>query len=158
MTETFLLWLGGWPGALWLQESWRAYLFVNAAHILGIGLLLGAILPLDLRLIGFMRGVPLGTIAPILDRTATFGAALAIATGLWLFTVKPLEYAGNAAFLAKLVLLALAFVNVAFQHSGGDYRTALAGGPVSAKVRTVAALSALLWLAILIAGRWIGFI
>lgn len=158
MIATFLQWLGAWPGAVWLQESWIAWLFVNAAHILGIGLLLGAILPLDLRLLGLMRGVPLALIAPILERTALIGATLAIAAGLWLFTAKPLEYIDNGAFLAKLVLLALAFANVGLQHIGNDFRTALAGGPVSAKVRISAALSALLWLSVLVAGRSIGFV
>ena len=51
-------WLAAWPGAVWLQNSGTAYLFVNAAHILGIGLLLGAILPLDLHLLGLLRSSP----------------------------------------------------------------------------------------------------
>lgn len=155
---TFLQWLGSWPGAVYLQEYWVAYLFVNATHILGIGLLLGAILPLDLRLLGLMRCVPLTAVAPVLERTAVAGAALAIPTGLWLFTVKPLEYIDNGAFLTKLALLVLAFGNVALQHAGSAFRTALAGGPVTSRVQIVAALSALLWLCVLVAGRWIGFV
>ena len=34
--------IGGWPGAVWLRQSATAYLFVNAAHILGVAVLLGA--------------------------------------------------------------------------------------------------------------------
>ena len=34
--------LGSWPGAAWLQQSATVYLFINATHILGIGLLLAA--------------------------------------------------------------------------------------------------------------------
>jgi hypothetical protein len=50
-------WLAAWPGAVLLQQPGIAYLFVNAAHILGIGLLLGSILPFDLHLIGRKIGV-----------------------------------------------------------------------------------------------------
>ena len=47
--------LGRWPGAVLLQQSGTAYLLVNAAHILGLAMLVGGILPLDLRLIGFLN-------------------------------------------------------------------------------------------------------
>ena len=153
---TVIDWLGNWPGALLLQRSGTAYLLVNAAHILGIGLLLGAILPLDLRLAGVLRASALPLIAPILIRTAAFGLALALTTGLWLFTVKPGEYLGNTAFLSKLGLLVLALGNIALQHHG--FKPALAGGVIGLRVRVLAMVSALLWLCVLIAGRWIGFV
>ncbi|MEI5663463.1 DUF2214 domain-containing protein [Bosea sp. CCNWLW174] len=153
---TVIDWLGNWPGALLLQRSGTAYLLVNAAHILGIGLLLGAILPLDLRLAGVLRASALPLIGPILIRTAAFGLALALTTGLWLFTVKPGEYLGNTAFLSKLGLLVLALGNIALQHHG--LKPALAGGVIGLRVRVLAMVSALLWLCVLIAGRWIGFV
>lgn len=149
--------LGHWPGALWLQRSGTAYLFVNAAHILGIGLLVGAILPLDLRLAGLIRGAPLAALAPFLTRAAAFGLALALLTGLWLFTVKPLEYAANPAFLWKLALLALALANIALQHQGAALARAVAEERVPGRVRASALASFSLWLAVLLAGRWIGF-
>lgn len=154
----WLTMFGHWPGALWLQRSGTAYLFVNAAHILGIGLLVGAILPLDLRLAGLIRGAPLAVLAPFLTRAAACGLALALLTGSWLFTVKPLEYAANPAFLAKLALLALAFANIALQHRGRALATALATEQVPARVRASALASFTLWLAVLVAGRWIGFV
>jgi hypothetical protein len=153
---TVIDWLGNWPGALLLQRSGTAYLLVNAAHILGIGLLLGAILPLDLRLAGVLRASALPLIGPILIRTAAFGLALALTTGLWLFTVKPGEYLGNTAFLSKLGLLVLALGNIALQHHG--LKPALAGGVIGLRVRVLAMVSASLWLCVLVAGRWIGFV
>ncbi|RTL86857.1 DUF2214 domain-containing protein [Ancylobacter aquaticus] len=149
--------LGGWHGARWLRASWIAYLLVNAAHILGLALLLGSILVLDLRLIGGLRKVPLEVIAPLHARVAAVGVGLAVVTGLWLFTVRPAEYVGNSAFLIKLALLGAALMNVAVQHANPAYHRALAGGPLTVGVRASAAASALLWLAILVAGRWIGF-
>lgn len=150
--------LGSWPGARWLQGSGTAYLFVNATHVLGIALLLGSILVLDLKLLGGLRGVPLAVLGPLNARVAACGVALAFATGFWLFTVQPREYVGNPAFLIKLGLIAFALANVGVQHANPAYRRALEGAPVSAGVRISAAASVLLWLAVLVAGRWIGFV
>lgn len=151
-------WLAAWPGAVWLQKSGTAYLFVNASHILGIGLLLGGILPMDLRLIGLLRSFPIAIVGPLLLRVASAGLALALLTGFWLFTVKPKEYVANPAFLAKLALLAFALANIAVQHRGPRFRAALEGQHVQSSVRVFAALSMMLWLSVLVAGRWIGFV
>jgi len=139
-------WIGAWPGAVLLQRSGTAYLFVNATHILGIGLLLGAILPLDLRLLGLFRGVPLAVVMPFLIRIAATGLAIAITAGLWLFSVKPAEYIANEAFLWKMALLVLALANIILQHR------------LAQPSRVLAASSIVLWLSVLIAGRWIGFV
>jgi hypothetical protein len=146
--------IGSWPGAAWLQQSGTAYLFVNAAHILGIGILLGGILPLDLRLLGLFRRYPLDVIVPFLTRSAATGLALAVVTGLWLFSVKPAEYLANEAFLWKAALLAIALVNVAVQHRVVMRR----GIQLGRATRISAGLSLCLWLSVLVAGRWIGFL
>lgn len=144
--------IGAWPGALWLQSA-TAYLFVNAAHILGIGLLLGGILPLDLRLLGLLKKHPIEVLGPFLTRIAASGFALAFATGFWLFSTKPAEYVENVAFRWKLVLMVIALINVAIQHRMTNTRLWIVG-PAT---RLSAALSLCLWLSVLIAGRWIGF-
>ncbi|MBN8746843.1 Uncharacterised protein [Xylophilus ampelinus] len=150
--------LGRWPGAQWLQGSGTAYLVVNAMHILGIGLLLGAILPLDLRLAGFFRGVPLAPLAAFLSRSAAVGVVLALSTGAWLFTVKPADYWVNTAFRVKVLLLVMALLNVAWQHRSGLLARVAASGAVSEGMRVRALASCALWLAVLLAGRWIGFL
>ena len=43
------------PPSIWLRRSGTLYLMVNAAHIGSIGLLIGSIVPLDLRLLGLIR-------------------------------------------------------------------------------------------------------
>ncbi len=157
MTD-FLQSIAGWPGAVFLQKYWIAYLVVNAAHILGIGLLLGAILPLDLLLLRSTCGRDLAVLGPFLVSAAATGAILAVITGLWLFSVKPVEYADNPAFLCKVALLVLAVCNIALQHRGERFDNALCAGQPSVQVRVLAAASAILWLSILVAGRWIGFV
>ena len=153
-----LEWLALWPGAQLLQRSGTAYLLVSAAHILGIGLLLGSILPLDLRLARNRTGALSGAIAPVLLRTAMLGLALALLTGFWLFTVKPAPYVGNPAAWVKAALLLLALGNVALQHRDVRLAQALSGERAPAAVRLRAVLSIVLWLGVLVSGRWIGFV
>ncbi|TCV71329.1 DUF2214 domain-containing protein [Neorhizobium sp. S3-V5DH] len=141
-----------------LIASSTLYLLVNAAHILGIGTLFGAILALDLRLLGFAPAVPLAAIAPYLSRIAAAGVFLAVLTGLCLFSVRPTEYARNTAFLAKLCLVALALVNVAVVHFGSGWRAVLSGETPSMALRVGATFSVLSWVGAVIAGRWIGFL
>lgn len=153
-----LEWLAATAPAVALRRSATLYMFVNAAHILAIGLLVGAILPLDLRLAGFFRKVPVEVVAPFLSRSAGVGLILAIATGFCLFSVRPLEYAANPAFLAKLGLIAFGCLNVLAAHAGQGWRTATAVSLISPAVRVSAVLSAATWVAALVAGRWIGFL
>jgi hypothetical protein len=152
----WLEWLGGLPHAGLLRGSVTLYMLVNAAHILGIGLLAGSILPLDLRLMGVLRSSPITVLAPFLVRVAATGLAVAVLTGFLLFSVKPVEYAGNPAFLTKMGLLALGLVNVVVQHRG--WSAALNGEDISVKVRMLAAASFAVWTSAIVAGRWIGFV
>lgn len=146
------------PGVALMRREWPVYAAVNAAHLLGIALLLGAILPLDLRLAGVLRGPPLPVMGRFLSRSAAVGVALAVATGLLLFAVQPRDYLANPAFRIKLPLLLLALVNVALIHRASAWRAALRGEAVAPGLRAAAAVSAASWLAVLAAGRLIGFL
>jgi len=149
--------IGAWPGAVLLRSSSLAYLLTNAAHILSIALLVGPVITLDLKLLGLFGAVPLAPLHRVLTRVALAGFAGAAATGLALFSVRPGEYAQNPAFLAKLALIALAGLNVLVLTRLPSWPGADAGG-TSGSVKLAAASSLVLWLAIVIAGRWIGFV
>ncbi|MBY5694724.1 DUF6644 family protein [Rhizobium leguminosarum] len=153
-----LEWLSATTPALALRRSGTLYMFVNAAHILAIGLLVGAILPLDLKLAGFFRKVPVEIVAPFLSRAAAVGLVAAVVTGFCLFSVKAVEYAANPAFLAKLCLIALGLLNLSIVHLGRGWKTAVSTGIVRPGLRFSAALSTAIWIAAVIAGRWIGFL
>jgi len=150
--------LGASAPASFLRGSVTAYMLVNATHVLGIGLLVGAILTLDLRLLGAFAAHPLAHLGPPLRRVAMTGLALAAATGLLLFSTRPLAYAENPAFLAKMALLALAALNALLLHAGPRWREALAGGTPHPRLRAAAAVSLVAWPGVLVAGRWIGFL
>lgn len=150
--------LAAWPVAAALRGSAVLYPLVNAAHILGIGLLIGAIAILDARLLGAFRAVPLAAVAPMLVRVAGTGLALAAATGFLLFTTRPATYAQNPAFLLKLGLIGLGLANVLLLRRGEGWRAVLAGAAPGPTVRAAALASLLLWIGAIFAGRWIGFL
>jgi hypothetical protein len=85
--------------AQWLRFSRWGYAAVNTTHVLGIALLVGAILPLDLRLLGFWRSVGLESLARVLVPVAATGLCLAIATGAFLFIMRADEYAAINLFV-----------------------------------------------------------
>jgi hypothetical protein len=144
--------------ALALRRSATLYLLVNASHILGIALLIGAILPLDLRLAGAFQRTPLAAIAPILRAMALAGLALIFVTGPLLFLANPVEYATNPAFRMKLLLIAAGLVNATLVTRSAAWARVLSGAPPAPHLRAMALLSATLWVATLLAGRWIGFL
>ena len=89
-----------------LRMSRWLYAGVNTAHVLGIALLVGAILPLDLRLLGFWPGVPRDYLVRVLVPVAATGLALALAAGALLFATRAPEYAALTVFRVKLGLVA----------------------------------------------------
>ncbi|NYT44551.1 DUF2214 domain-containing protein [Alcaligenaceae bacterium] len=154
-----LEWLASLPPAVLLQGSGTAYLFVNAAHILFLGVLVGSIVALDLRVLGLGRDIPLSAIAPYLSRVAAGGLALAIFTGFWLFITQPEEYVTSAAFLVKIALVLLGVLNALWLHASTAWRQALlpdARTPRAARLHAVASL--FIWLSAVLAGRWIAFL
>ncbi|ANH03438.1 DUF6644 family protein [Shinella sp. HZN7] len=153
-----LAWLSTTPVAAALKASGTLYLVVNAAHVLAIGLIVGAILPLDLRLAGLVRAAPIAAVGPLLSRTAAIGVVAALATGLCLFSVRPQEYAANPAFLVKVALVALGIVNALVLHARGAWQAAMATDSAPPALRMQALLSMVIWLGALLAGRWIAFI
>lgn len=150
--------LSEWPGAVALRRFQLVYLLVNAAHIVSIGLVVGAIVMLDLRILGLFRQYPIGILGPPLSRMAAAGVVLAIFTGLTLFSVRPIAYAQNTAFLIKIGLVGLGIINAVLLNRNRYWRIALSGGKIHRVVEVSALLSVTLWISAVIAGRWIGFL
>ena len=94
-----------WAPVTALRNSRWTYASVNAAHIVGIALLFGAIVPLDLRLVGWRRAVPIRTMARVLLPVAIAGLVLAVVAGLALFSVRAAKYAATGLFQLKMALI-----------------------------------------------------
>lgn len=142
-----------------LRSSVWLYPLINTAHLVGIALLFGSIVPLDLRLLGSFRTAPLEPLANTLVPVATAGLLLALSTGALLFAARPLDYLVEPLFGIKLALLGAAVLNVLWLRLDPHWRhmgIAL-GVPPRRGWRVHAALSILLWLGVIAAGRLIGY-
>ena len=134
-----------------LRASAWAYPLVEVAHLLGVALLVGPIVALDLRLLGRGADLPATVLAAHLLPLAWAGFALAGLTGLALFAVSAVSYAANPVFLAKMAVIAGAGVNaLALRRRGGV--AASRGG-----ARAAAAASLLLWTLAVGLGRAIAY-
>lgn len=143
--------------AAFLRSSWYAYPLVNAAHILALAALFGAILALDLRLLGFFRGVPAQPLVAVLPRVAAGGLALALLTGLALFAVQPTSYLANPIFAVKLALIILGSAHALLLRRTPGWQRLRRGGTSSPSLRVSGALSLLAWTGAIVAGRWLAF-
>lgn len=136
-----------------LRESYLAYPLVNAVHIIGIALLFGAIVALDVRLLGLRREAgDAEQLGRLLVPVAISGLVLAIPAGLLLFATDAREYVASPLFQAKMLVIALAIGNALWLR-------ATAWGRPSARRRLAlgGAASFLLWLGAIILGRLVGY-
>lgn len=129
-----------------LRSSLYAYPLISALHIAAIGVFFGSLLFIHGRTFGWFPAFESRASEYTSRRAALAGFATAAVTGLALFSVSAVEYAANPAFLAKMVLLALAGLNFGVWIAWPGIR------------RVTSLISAFLWIAILIAGRFIGFV
>jgi hypothetical protein len=147
-------------GHLMRESGPWTYAIVNLAHIFGLACLFGAILILDLRLIGLWRRTPLAAIAEVAAPVAACGFALAAATGACLLATKATEYVGNPFLYLKLPVVAVGFANATILRRSAAWR-ALGRRELSARehrqVAWMAGTSLVCWLTAITAGRLIAY-
>ena len=128
-------------------------------HFIGLSLLLGALLVIDLRMIGFFRSIDIRATHALLPWVFV-GFALNLVTGILFIFGDPLRYAVHAGFRLKMALILIAGVNALWyawkihpkmQNWGADEVP-----PALAKV--VASLSLVVWTGVLLLGRLIPYV
>jgi hypothetical protein len=143
-----------------LRNSVWAYPLINAAHILGVALLVGGIVPLDLRLLGIWRPAPLGHMWRIATRTAGAGLLLAVGCGALLFITRAGAYTQSALFIAKMMFVGAGGVNILFLHRiapAHRWQHGEGAASISRGVRIAAGISITAWLTVLTLGRLVGY-
>lgn len=141
-----------------MRSSPALYPAVEILHILGFVVLVGSILALDLRLLGWGRAIPIAPMAKLLLPLSRIGFLLAISMGFLLFSADASHVVRNPAFQAKLLLIAAALVNVVIAHAGPWRRVALWHDKAPAGAKVTALVSLLLWLGAVCAGRLIAYL
>lgn len=151
-----LLWIEDTSPARFIATTPVAYPLLSALHLFGIILVVGSIVPVDLRLLRVI-GPQLDPALPSLVRIAVIGFAIAVLSGALLASVRITEYAQNPAFLAKMLILLAAGANVLLLRVvTGSGRIPVMRGGSAGRIAATASLS--LWIAAVLAGRWIAFL
>lgn len=146
--------------AEWMRSSLKAMPIVEATHVLAVALVFGSIFIVDLRLLGIPGTRRAFTkVAHELLRLTWAGFAIAVVTGALMFAPNAATYYGNTAFRWKLVALFAAGINMAIFELL-TVRSVAAWDrdrPTPAAARVAGVLSIVLWLSVILLGRWIGF-
>lgn len=146
----------------WLEQSWigagireSPWLFpaIEATHLLGLALIGGAVLVVDLRLLGV--GLTKRALDQVVDNARPW-LLLAIggmfATGIPLFLSEAIKCYYNYSFWVKMIALLTALV---FTFAIKLPLARRNPGPVVAKAIGLASIG--VWFTVAAAGRWIGF-
>ncbi|HUD31562.1 MAG TPA: hypothetical protein VMR43_00910 [Variovorax sp.] len=134
-----------------LQSSPWAYPALETLHILGIALLLGNLVALEVRVWGGAAMLPVVPLARLSLGLAAIGFALVAASGLLMFATQAADLLTHRTFLVKMGLLALAGCNAAWFHGRGSLRK------LDLTARLQMLVSTALWLGVLVCGRWLAY-
>ena len=145
---------GSMPAQLLRTSRW-GYAGVNALHILGIALLVGSVVPLNLRLLGlWRRRVPREAAIRLLVPAAAIGLVVAFAAGLLLFSVRAREYSNVGVLQAKLALVSIGTAAALAAHLRYGFLLEAAS---AGRLRMHAFVSLGCWIGALACGRLIAF-
>jgi hypothetical protein len=144
-----------WAG-LFIQRSTWIFPAIEAIHIVALTVLFGAILLIDLQMLGLVRrDTSAAKLARDLDPWAFSSLVLILASGVLLFSSEAMKLYNNTPFQLKMTLLITALVYnftihrwVTNSHSGRI-------GPLWTRLTAIISIS--LWLGVGLAGRAIGF-
>ena len=143
-----------------IRENDLLFPLVESVHVLSICLVVGSILVVDLRLLGLASiNRPVSRVANGILPLTWSAFAVAVASGSLLFISNATKYLENGYFVAKILLILAAGLNMVIFHAISarnqpqwDNKARL---PLPA--RLAGGLSILLWISVVACGRWIGF-
>jgi hypothetical protein len=140
-------------GHFMVDQSWF-FSVCETLHFFGLSLLMGSLLIVDLRLMDFMKGVPV-RLALRFVPFAIAGLVINVVTGICFYASNPQGYWTNWLFVVKMGLVVLATANALyFTFVEEKHLLALPeGAPMPRGTKIFAFASLLLWTLVLIAGR-----
>jgi hypothetical protein len=157
MLTAFLQFLQQTSVSALIANSRYGAMIIQTFHVLGFTLLLATVAAYNIRVqSGALASLSLRNLAHSLGRYYNTALVVALGAGFLLGMPRAEAYWGNAAFVYKLALLVPAIIVQAVLQN----RTLATaeGATATAPLKAVAALSLVLWFAVGIAGRAIGFL
>ena len=155
--------------AVWVRESPSifAYTSILSLHAIGLAIIVGINTLVALRLLGYVPGIPVQPLRKLFP-WMYLGFTINTFSGVSLLAANLTNDLGNWLFLAKLVFIALAMVNLELTRIYVfDRPGAMASPALPKQARTFALASIVLWGLAMVAGRftaypnfvqaWLGF-
>ncbi len=128
---------------------------IEATHLLGLASLGGAVLIVDLRLLGLaFADQPIAVLARGAQRWLTLSIAFMLASGFLLFMSEAVKCYHNPSFWVKIITMPFAIAFTLLVRQRVAMREATVTGASS---RLIALVSIALWFTVAMGGRWIGF-
>ena len=155
--------LANWLESTWVNELVLGYAWtwptLETLHFIGLCLLIGALLIMDLRLIGFQRIIPLSAVHRLMPM-AIAGFVINLVTGILFCFGDPHRYFINISFQLKMLLYVIAGLNALwYQFKLSPRIDALPdGAELPSEARIAGAMSLGLWFGVLILGRLIPYL
>jgi hypothetical protein len=149
-------WILGLSEAPYSDYGWPIML---GSHSLGLAIIVGVVIIINLRLLGLYSAIPYTSLAKFLP-VAWVGFAINLFTGLSLFTTQATIYITNVPFLTKMTFIILGTANLVFtskhlKREGAAWESA---GTVSQAGTLLAATSLAFWALAIMTGRLIAYI
>ena len=155
MVESFFRWCESTLIGRAIADSVWAFPILEAVHLLGLCMLGGALLVVDLRLLGVgLTGQPPARLARYARPWLVASVIVMVLTGVPLFLSEAIKAYYNTAFWVKMCTLPVALTFTFAVRERVARRATEDPGVVG---RIVGAVSLALWFTVAAAGRWIGF-
>ena len=155
----FFAWLQETPFAQWVASdpSLLAYPTILTLHTVGMAIVVGTCVVMDLRLLGIATEVPLTALGRA-PRLVWTGFIINAATGIALFTTDAEHKATQTVFFVKLSLIFLALAVYARIRTLVFRRPGAMTMPLAREVKALAILSLILWTGATVAGRLMAYL
>jgi len=152
----------GWPrtaaagAALVIDNPW-VWPIAEVFHFVGLCLLFGVVLLVNLRLLGFVKGVALSDVNRLLP-WAMVGLGINIVTGMLFFLASPEQYTQNAAFVWKIGLILIAGATLLYPTMCDQAGESTPDAPPPLTGKIIAAGSICLWIGVIYLGRFLPYL
>jgi uncharacterized membrane protein len=147
-----------WVNELVISYAWT-WPTLETLHFIALCLLMGALLIMDLRLIGFQRVIPLAAVHGLMP-VAIVSFVVNLVTGLGFLFGDPYTYTANYAFWVKMILIVLAGLNFLLYYLRVEPSLARLGpaDATPALAKAVGAASLTFWFGVLAFGRLLPYL
>ena len=150
-------WLTAGDVAQFVSGQTWAWPAAEALHFIGLWLLFGIVLMVNLRLLGLMKGIPFAAVHRLLP-WAALGLGVNAITGMGFVIAAPGQYVENIAFFWKIGLLLLAGLNLLYiTIFDGPWKVG-AGQDAPLIQKAMAAVTIALWVGVMYYGRMLPFL